>query len=92
MSDKERQLLKSAQNGCVAAFEELIEPHQKKIYNLMFKTCCNEFEASQLAQEIFTRVFRTLVLGKYDGNFTLSIYKAAGEISRQAACKSKMIS
>lgn len=92
MSDSEKQLLKSARDGCVAAFEELIKPYQNRIYNLMFKTCCNEFEASQLAQEVFVRVFCSISLGEDHGSFTLNIYKTAGEISRLAACKSKMIS
>lgn len=92
MSDNERLLLKSARNGCVAAFEELIEPFQNRIYNLMFKLCCNEFEASQLAQEVFVRVFSSMVLSKDDDSFAINIYKTAGEISRQVTCKSKMIS
>jgi RNA polymerase sigma-70 factor (ECF subfamily) len=92
MSENERQLIESARNGCVASFEELIEPHQNRIYNLMFKTCRNEFEASQLTQEVFVRVFRSLALKKSDGCFIINIYRTAGEVSRQAVCKSKMIS
>lgn len=92
MINNERQLLKSAVSGCVAAFEELIEPHRIRIYNLMFKTCCNEFEASQLAQEVFVRVFNTLVKEKDEHSLVFNIYRIAGEISRQVSCKSKMIS
>lgn len=92
MSKNERQLLRSAVNGCVAAFEELIEPHRNRIYNLMYKTCSNEFEASQLAQEVFVRVFKSLVQVKDEHCLFYNIYRTAGEISRQAACKSKMIS
>lgn len=92
MSDNIRQLLESARNGCVAAFEELIEPHRNRIYSLMINTCGSEFEASLLTQEVFVRVFRSLAPGKDEVSLAFAIYSTAAEISRQAACKSKMIS
>jgi len=92
MNDRERRLMKSARNGRVAAYEELIQPHQKKIYNLMLKTCCNEFEASQLTQEVFVRVFSSIKHWTEDISLTLNIYKIAGEISQKAICKAKLIS
>jgi len=92
MDDRERRLMKSARNGGVAAFEELIQPHQKKIYNLMLKTCCNEFEASQLTQEVFVRVFSSMEHWKEEYSLTMSIYRIAGEISQKAICKTKLIS
>ncbi|MEN6314673.1 MAG: sigma factor [Clostridiaceae bacterium] len=92
MDERYKKLMKLAINGNVAAFEELIQPHQNKIYNLMLKTCCNEFEASQLAQEVFIKVFRSISLWKDSFNLALNIYKIAEEIIQQAACKSKMIS
>ena len=92
MSDKEKQLLKSAQSGSVDAFEELIQPYRIRIFNLMLKTCCNEFEASQLTQVVFVRVFESLLRGINDGGLSYNIYRIAGEISRLSSCKSKMIS
>lgn len=92
MSDNIRQLLESARNGCVAAFEELIEPHQNRIYSLMLNTCGNEFEASLLAQEVFVRVFSSLAPGKDEVSLVYTIYSTAVEVSSQAACKSKIIS
>ena len=92
MNDKERQLLKSAQNGCVTAFEQLIEPFRIRVFNLMLKSCENRFEASQLAQEVFVRIFSAIMQGNLKDNFAVCIYKTADEISRQNVCKSKMIS
>ena len=92
MSDKEKRLMKLARNGSVAAFEELIQPHQNKIYTLMLKTCCNEFEASQLTQEVFVRVFSSIAFFKDNISLILNIYRIAGEISQNTICRSKMIS
>lgn len=92
MDERNTKLMKLARDGSVAAFEELIQPHQNRIYSLMFKTCSNEFEASQLAQEVFIRVFCSVALWKDYVSLTLNIYKIAEEIRKQATCKSKMIS
>lgn len=92
MNKRNKELIKLARNGNVAAFEELIQPHQNIIYNLMLKTFRNEFEASQLAQEVFVKVFRSISLWKDSISLTLNIYKIAEETIQQATCKSKMIS
>ena len=91
MSNEVRQLLNSAINGCTAAFEELIEPYQKRIYSLMLKTCGNEFEASQLAQEVFVKVFGFLLTERNESYFPIILYRTADEVSQNAACKSKKV-
>ncbi len=92
MSENERKLLGSAQKGCVAAFEELTAPYWTRVYNLMLKNCADEFEASLLSQDVFVRVFEVLLSGCINGGLAWNIYRTAEEVSRQAACKSKMIS
>jgi RNA polymerase sigma-70 factor (ECF subfamily) len=92
VNEVEKQLLKSAKDGCITAFEQLITPYRKGVFNLMLKTCENEFEASQLAQEVFVRVFSSMIKGNLKGGFAVSIYRTADEIVRRNACKSEMIS
>lgn len=92
MSDNERQLLESAKKGCVAAFEELTEPYRIRIFNLMIKTCGDKFEASQLSQDVFVRVYEALLSGEFSEGLPYQIYRAAGEISHRATFKSKLIS
>lgn len=92
MSENERQLLGSARKGDVAAFEELIAPFRTGVYNLMWKTCNDEFEASMLAQDVFVRVFEALISGDFGGGLSYHVYRTAGEVSRIAARNSKMIS
>ena len=92
MNDYERQLLKIAQKGGVKAFEELTAHHQVLVYNFMLNENSNEFTASQLTQEVFVRIFEMLTTNAAPEDFYACIYRTAGEVSRQAACKSKMIS
>lgn len=92
MNDHQRQLLKAAENGCISSFEDIIEPHRTRIYNYMLKICDNEFEACQLAQEVFVKVFEALINGKGNVPLVTNIYRIAGEISQHATSKSKKIS
>jgi RNA polymerase sigma-70 factor (ECF subfamily) len=89
MNDHERELIKSAQNGCVAAYEELIKPHQSRVYSFLLSECGNEFEACQLTQEVFVKVFESLVSKRGSGSLACDIYRCANEISQQIGCISK---
>lgn len=89
MNDYERELIKSARNGSVAAYEELIKPHQSRIYSFMFSKCGNEFEACQLTQEVFVKVFESLVSKRGSGSPICDFYRCADEISQQIGCVSK---
>lgn len=83
MNDYERQLEKSAQNGCVDAYEELIRPHRSRIYTLMLRECGNEFQAGQLTQEVFVKVFASLLSRRSDSSLICDIYRTAEKVSRQ---------
>lgn len=92
MSDHELQLLTTARKGGIEAFEELTEPHQSIVYNFLLNECGNEFEASQLAQEVFVRIFSLLTKKADIDNFYACIYRTAAEVGRKAARESKQIS
>jgi hypothetical protein len=91
MKNHERQLLESAAKGSVAAFEEIIEPYRKKVYNFMLKSCGDELEAYKLTLEVFVKVFEMLMSGN-GCNVPFMVYKAAGELGRQAESIAKKIS
>jgi len=92
MNDHERKLLKSARNGGVAAFEELTAPHHKIIYNYILSKCGNEFEACQLTQDVFVKVFEQLTAGSLQGDFFACIYRTAGDVCRNIVRVSQKIS
>lgn len=86
MNDYERQLKKSAQNGCVEAYEELIRPHRGRIYTLMLRECGDEFKASLLTQEVFVKAFEALLSRRSDSSLVCDIYRIAEKVSRQNSC------
>lgn len=92
MTGHEQQLLKTARKGGIEAFEELTGPHQVIVYNFLLNECGNEFEASQLTQEVFVRIFELLNKKADIDNLYTCIYRTAAEVGRQAAHGSKQIS
>lgn len=92
MSEDERKLLASARNGNIEAYEKLIGPLQKKVYNIVLKTCGDGNDISELTQEVFLRVFKSLLHQQEDSSFILSIYKAVRDVCFESSCKIRMIS
>jgi len=86
MNEYERQLKRAAENGCVDAYEKLIRPHRGRVYALMLSSCADEFQASQLTQEVFVKVYESLLSKRKDFSLVCDIYKTAEKISRQNAC------
>ncbi len=87
----ERQNVKTAEMSSVTAFEELIEPHQKRIFNYLLRVCGSEFEASQQTQDILVKAYEILLSGEDATGIPTFIYRAAAEIGRQAVCSSEII-
>lgn len=75
MSEGERNLLEKAKNGDVLAFERLITEYQKKVFNIAFRMVGNYDDASELTQEVFIRVFKSLKNFKEQSLFSTWIYK-----------------
>lgn len=80
MSDNDRQLLAQAKKGDIEAFEQLTESYQKRVYNIILAKHCNRSEVSQLTQEVFVRLFKSLRQMQDDRLFVLSIYKTTKEV------------
>ena len=80
MSDNDRQLLALARKGNIEAFEKLTENYQKKVYNLLLNKYRNRKEVSELTQEVFVRIFKSLRQIQDDNLFVLSIYKTTKEV------------
>jgi RNA polymerase sigma-70 factor (ECF subfamily) len=50
--------LKAAQRGDVAAFNVLVETHQRQVYNVCYRTLGNAEDAADVAQDTFLSAFR----------------------------------
>lgn len=91
MNDGDK-LLAAASKGNIEAFEQLIGPYQRKVYNIFLQACGDEEDASLLAQEAFLRVFRCL--GDIRGEKLLStcIYKATRDVCVEVVGRVRKIS
>ena len=75
MGQSEQLLLENAKAGDVAAFEELIEGYQKKIFNLAYRIIGNYDDAADMAQEALIRIFRSIASFKEQSSFSTWIYR-----------------
>ncbi|MDI3269453.1 MAG: sigma-70 family RNA polymerase sigma factor [Bacillota bacterium] len=65
----EKELLRLAQEGQVAAFEELIARHQLKVYHLALRLTGDAEDAADMAQEAFLKAFLSLPTFRGDASF-----------------------
>jgi RNA polymerase sigma-70 factor (ECF subfamily) len=56
----EADLVRAAQGGDTAAFEELYRLHASRVYGLCLRMCANPAKAEDLTQEAFVRAWRKL--------------------------------
>jgi RNA polymerase sigma-70 factor (ECF subfamily) len=92
MNDYQRQLMDSARKGSTEAFEKLAEAYYKKVYNIILKNCGAEADVSELAQEVFVRVFKNLKHQPDDSMLAISIYKSTGDVCTEAQGGMRLIS
>lgn len=73
----ENRLTKLALKGDQRAFAEIVELYKDKIYHLAYRMLSNRYEAEDIVQETFLRVYRNL--DRYDQNqkFSTWIYRIA---------------
>ncbi|NJD03334.1 MAG: sigma-70 family RNA polymerase sigma factor [Ruminiclostridium sp.] len=75
MSDREKDLLEGAKSGDVAAFEQLIESYQKKIFNMALRMLGNYDDAGDLTQEVLIRIYKSIRSFKEQSSFSTWIYR-----------------
>ena len=75
MSDREKLLLEKSKAGDMAAFEELIEGYQRKIFNIALRIIGNYDDANDLAQEVLIRIYKSIGNFKEQSSFSTWIYR-----------------
>lgn len=80
-------LVAACQAGRKAAFEVLVERHQRQVYQLCYRFAGNHEDASDLCQDVFLRAYRAL--GRFRGDAAVStwLYRIAvnASLNRVAA-------
>lgn len=75
MTEQETELIIRAQNGNIAAFEELIYNYDKKVLALALKYVKNEDDAKDIYQDVFIRVFKGLKRFQFKSEFSTWLYR-----------------
>lgn len=73
----EKRLVKRAQRGDTAAFEELVTAHEARIYSLCLRMTGNREDAYDLTQESFLKIWRKLDSFNQDASFGTWAYRLA---------------
>ncbi len=89
MGQNEQLLLEKAKAGDIAAFEELIESYQKKIFNLAYRILGNYEDAGDMAQEALIRIFRSIASFKEQSSFSTWVYRITTNVCLDEIRKKK---
>ena len=83
------RLVQQAQEGHLDAFDELIRLFQGRIYNLAYRMVNNHADASDLTQEIFVKLHRSLGKFRGESRFSTWLYAVAANHCRSGLRKSR---
>jgi RNA polymerase sigma-70 factor (ECF subfamily) len=77
VSDEDARILRGLRAGIESAYEELIDRYQGGVYGIVFRLLGNQNDASDVVQEVFLKVFRSV--GSFRGQSSLKtwIYRIA---------------
>jgi len=75
-------LIAAAQAGDLDAFDSLVRHHQDRVYNHAWRLLGDYDEASDLAQEVFIRVFRKLHLYRGEAAFSTWLYRVTSNLAK----------
>ncbi len=73
----EQELVLRAQQGDLAAYDELVRRYQERIYATIFHMTSNHEDAGDLAQESFIKAFQALASFKGESSFFTWVYRIA---------------
>jgi len=82
VSPSDRELITQAQRGDDAAFEELVQRHQRRAINVAFQLLRNEEDAVEVAQDAFVRVYRSLGGFRGECEFTTWLHQIVVNLAR----------
>jgi RNA polymerase sigma-70 factor (ECF subfamily) len=69
------ELAARAAGGDASAFHALVERHRAMVYRLAYQFAGNHYDAEDIAQDVFIKVFRSLDRFRYDAQLTSWLYR-----------------
>ena len=70
-------LVRQAQGGSAAAYDELVRRYQRQIYGVIYHMTAHHEDADDLAQEVFVKAWQALKSFKGDSSFFTWLYRIA---------------
>ncbi len=70
-------LVRLAQGGTTAAFDELVRRYQDRVFRLCFKILRNEDDAAEAMQDAFFQAYRGIARFKAESTFSTWLYRVA---------------
>jgi RNA polymerase sigma-70 factor (ECF subfamily) len=70
-------LIARAAGGDSSAFQVLVEQHRLMVYRVAYQFAGNHYDAEDIAQDVFIKVYRSLPRFRQDSQFTSWIYRIA---------------
>lgn len=74
MSQEEISLVEKTRQGDVDSFEKLIEPYQKKAYNIAYRMLGNVEDASDVTQEALIKIYKSISSFQGNSKFSTWVY------------------
>jgi RNA polymerase sigma-70 factor (ECF subfamily) len=68
-------LIARAAGGDAAAFQALVERHRSMVYRVAYQFAGNHYDAEDIAQEVFIKVYRSLDRFRQDAQLTSWMYR-----------------
>lgn len=75
MDHQEQALIQQCKQGQLAAFDQLVEQYEKRVFNFAYRMAGNYDDANDVAQEAFIRVFNSIHTFRGDANFSTWLYR-----------------
>jgi RNA polymerase sigma-70 factor (ECF subfamily) len=75
------ELVRRAQRGNTAAFEELVRRYESRVYNITYRLLGNEDDAAEALQDTFIRAYRSISRFKFKSSFYTWLYRIATNVS-----------
>lgn len=72
---EERALIRRAQRGDTAAFEELVRLHDQNVLRQVLQIVGSEEDARELYQEAFLKIYRSLGRFRFESRFSTWVYR-----------------
>jgi RNA polymerase sigma factor (sigma-70 family) len=89
MTKSDQILIDELKYGKEAAFRELVDTYQRKVYNTCLGFVKNPEEADDLAQEVFIEIFKSILNFRMESKLSTWIYRIAVSKSLQHLRASK---